>query len=171
MRASARRLRAKAHDQRRAACRRSSGGRAQKGAPGGVRPGGYVKVAWALRVTPRGEGAAHLEREVRVSATDEESWRKFRRHFLVFGPVLVGVVRDVGGDRWVHDACPTLATMIFLEDPERDAMQRAPFALGCTRCARTLPSSRHSRESRWLTDCIREGVASRRLVWRCGFTN
>jgi hypothetical protein len=45
----------------------------------------FVKVAWALRVTPRGAGS-HVEVEVRVDATDEWAWRLFRRYFLVIGP-------------------------------------------------------------------------------------
>ena len=44
----------------------------------------FVKVAWAVRVTPRPRGA-HLEFEVRVDATDEAAWRKFRRYFRVIG--------------------------------------------------------------------------------------
>lgn len=47
---------------------------------------GYAKVAWALRVVPRGESGSRIEVEVRVSATDDESWRKFRRYFRVIGP-------------------------------------------------------------------------------------
>ncbi|HET9253364.1 MAG TPA: hypothetical protein VFP58_14715, partial [Candidatus Eisenbacteria bacterium] len=46
---------------------------------------GYVKVAWCFRVAPH-HGGSHLEMEVRVDATDEESWRKFRRYFRVIGP-------------------------------------------------------------------------------------
>jgi hypothetical protein len=46
----------------------------------------YIKVAWAIRVLPRGAGKSHVEFEVRVAATDEASWRKFRRYFRVIGP-------------------------------------------------------------------------------------
>ena len=46
---------------------------------------GYVKVAWSFRVAPY-RGGSHLEMEVRVDATDEESWRRFRRYFRVIGP-------------------------------------------------------------------------------------
>ena len=45
---------------------------------------GFAKVAWAVRLTPY-DGGTHLELEVRVDATDEESWRKFRRYFLLIG--------------------------------------------------------------------------------------
>ena len=46
----------------------------------------YIKVAWAIRVLPRGPRKSHVEVEVRVAATDEASWRKFRRYFRVIGP-------------------------------------------------------------------------------------
>jgi hypothetical protein len=65
---------------------------------------GYVKVAWALRVSPLATGGAHLELEVRVAATDDLSWRKFRRYFMVIGPasrfirwsLLGALAKDVG---------------------------------------------------------------------------
>jgi hypothetical protein len=47
---------------------------------------GFIKVAWAIRVSPPHEVATHVECEVRVDATDDESWRKFRRYFHVIGP-------------------------------------------------------------------------------------
>jgi hypothetical protein len=46
----------------------------------------FVKVAWAIRVLPRGADRCHVEFEVRVAATDEAAWRKFRRYFRVIGP-------------------------------------------------------------------------------------
>ena len=46
----------------------------------------FVKVAWAIRVLPRGAQKCHVELEVRVAATDEAAWRKFRRYFRVIGP-------------------------------------------------------------------------------------
>jgi hypothetical protein len=46
---------------------------------------GFVKVAWALRVSPRGEQDARLELEVRVDATDDEAWRSFKSYFRVIG--------------------------------------------------------------------------------------
>lgn len=45
---------------------------------------GFAKVAWAIRVTPHVMGT-HLELEVRVDTTDDESWRRFRRYFRVIG--------------------------------------------------------------------------------------
>ena len=46
----------------------------------------FIKVAWAIRVWPRGGRKSHVELEVRVAATDEASWRKFRRYFRLIGP-------------------------------------------------------------------------------------
>jgi hypothetical protein len=45
---------------------------------------GFVKVAWALRALQTGTGT-RIEVEVRVDATDDESWRKFRRYFRIIG--------------------------------------------------------------------------------------
>jgi hypothetical protein len=47
---------------------------------------GFVKVAWAIQLSPRGEHDTHLALEVRVDATDDESWRKFRTYFRLIGP-------------------------------------------------------------------------------------
>lgn len=65
---------------------------------------GWIKVAWSLRVVPRGEREARVELEVRVDATDDESWRKFRRYFRLIGPashllrrtLLSAVARQLG---------------------------------------------------------------------------
>ncbi len=46
----------------------------------------FVKVAWALRVTPRGEHDSRVTLELRVDATDAESWGRFRRYFAMIGP-------------------------------------------------------------------------------------
>lgn len=47
---------------------------------------GWVKVAWALRVLPLGDRDSRVEIEVRVDATDEASWRRFERYWIVVGP-------------------------------------------------------------------------------------
>jgi hypothetical protein len=47
---------------------------------------GWIKVAWALRVVPLGDRGSRLELEVRVDATDDESWHKFRTYFRIIGP-------------------------------------------------------------------------------------
>jgi hypothetical protein len=84
----------------------------------------YIKVAWAIRVSPLGPAGSHLELEVRVAATDDASWRKFRRYFKMIGPasrfirrsVLSALAREFGrpsgsddcrllpGDSWLPDA-------------------------------------------------------------------
>jgi hypothetical protein len=46
---------------------------------------GFIKVAWAIQIAPRGETNTHLTIEVRVDATDEESWKKFRAYFVLIG--------------------------------------------------------------------------------------
>jgi len=46
---------------------------------------GWVKVAWAIRLSPIGEGATRLHFEVRVDATDASSWKRFRRYFRFIG--------------------------------------------------------------------------------------
>ena len=47
---------------------------------------GYIKVAWAIRVLPRGEQDCRVEFELRVDATDDSSWHKFQRYFRLIGP-------------------------------------------------------------------------------------
>ncbi len=46
---------------------------------------GFVKVAWAMQLTPRLDGGTHLVVELRVDATDPVSWRRFRRYFGIIG--------------------------------------------------------------------------------------
>jgi hypothetical protein len=47
---------------------------------------GYVKVAWALRVWAAGPNTSCAGFELRVTATDEEAWTRFRRYFRLIGP-------------------------------------------------------------------------------------
>ena len=64
----------------------------------------FVKVAWAIRLTPLGERDTRLELEVRVDATDDAAWLKFEHYFLLIGPgsrfirriLLSGLARDLG---------------------------------------------------------------------------
>ncbi len=46
----------------------------------------HVKVAWALRIEPLGLYDSRLTVELRVDATDDGAWQKFRRYFQVIGP-------------------------------------------------------------------------------------
>lgn len=45
----------------------------------------FVKVAWAIRVSPRGANDTRVEIEVRVDATDDAAWRKFKNYFRFIG--------------------------------------------------------------------------------------
>jgi hypothetical protein len=47
---------------------------------------GFVRVAWAIRVAPKGHDRSRVELEVRADATDPASWRKFRLYFALVGP-------------------------------------------------------------------------------------
>jgi hypothetical protein len=52
---------------------------------GFVEPG-FAKVAWALRLSSTDERRTKVTVEVRVAATDEASWKSFRRYFMFIGP-------------------------------------------------------------------------------------
>jgi hypothetical protein len=47
---------------------------------------GFVRVAWALSLTPLDDRVTKLGIEVRVDATDAQSWQRFRRYFRLIGP-------------------------------------------------------------------------------------
>ncbi len=47
---------------------------------------GWGKVAWNLRVDPRDGGGSWITVEVRVTATDAASWRRFRAYWTLVGP-------------------------------------------------------------------------------------
>ncbi|MGE6759829.1 hypothetical protein ACQKGO_17565 [Corallococcus interemptor] len=59
----------------------------------GVTPGdftsfsnpGFGKLTWNLRVDPRDGGGARLGVELRVTATDAASWKRFRRYWWLIG--------------------------------------------------------------------------------------
>ena len=58
-----------------------------------------------MRCEPRGAQITHIVLELRVSATDEESWLRFRRYFAIVGPfshfirrqVLAMLANELGG--------------------------------------------------------------------------
>ena len=47
---------------------------------------GFVKVAWSLAVDPLPSGGSTIRVDVRVDATDEASWHKFRTYWSLIGP-------------------------------------------------------------------------------------
>ena len=55
----------------------------------------FIKVAWAIRVSPTGDSGSHVELEVRVQATDETAWRKFQRYFRLIGPFSRAIRRSL----------------------------------------------------------------------------
>lgn len=46
---------------------------------------GYAKLAWNLRLDPDLRGGSWLTWELRVTATDNESWQKFQKYWLLIG--------------------------------------------------------------------------------------
>ena len=74
----------------------------------------FVKVAWALRVVPRGDTACRVEIEVRVDATDDEAWQKFKRYFALIGlgshfirrTLLASLARELGTPEAREDERP-----------------------------------------------------------------
>lgn len=56
---------------------------------------GEVKVAWAIDVEPLPSGGSRIWVEVRVDATDDESWTRFRRYFRVIGPASRFIRRSI----------------------------------------------------------------------------
>jgi hypothetical protein len=113
---------------------------------------GFVKVAWAVRATPHNERDTHVEVEVRVDATDDESWEKFRRYFRVIGPgsrfirhsVLKSFARELGapeardderslpGDDLIPDAGAELTHSIDIAAPP-EAIWPWLVQMGCRR--------------------------------------
>lgn len=73
---------------------------------------GYVRVAWSLSLTALDENTSRVAFEVRVDATDPESWARFRRYFRLIGPgshfirrhVLAGLEKRHGLQRREQDA-------------------------------------------------------------------
>lgn len=58
-------------------------------------PAGGLAVGWEIRSTPLGERAARVTAELRVSATDDASWRRFERTYRVLRPVSRLVLQNV----------------------------------------------------------------------------
>jgi hypothetical protein len=98
---------------------------------------GFVKVAWAVRVLPWGESGSRVEVEVRVDATDDASWPKFKRYFRLIGPgshfirrtLLASLARELGapeaainerslsGDDLLSDASAQITHAITIAAP------------------------------------------------------
>lgn len=84
---------------------------------------GWVKVAWSIRLAPLGESATRLFLEVRVDATDDASWDKFTKYWVVIGPgshfvrrVLLCGLRHRFGDHDAHEEDRALPGDALLPD-------------------------------------------------------
>ncbi len=55
---------------------------------------GFAKAAWNFRLRPRAQGGVHLSTETRVKALDPASRRRFRRYWLLVGPLSGWVRRE-----------------------------------------------------------------------------
>ena len=53
---------------------------------GAFREPGYVKIVWTLRAEPLGEWASMFHTETRVSTTDPETTKRFRRYWSYVAP-------------------------------------------------------------------------------------
>jgi hypothetical protein len=113
---------------------------------------GEVKVAWALRVLPCGDRDARVEIEVRVDATDEQAWERFRRYWQIIGPgshfirraLLHGLARELGtpegheedrplpGDDLLPDAAGQITHAITVHAPP-EAIWPWLVQMGCQR--------------------------------------
>lgn len=113
---------------------------------------GYARVAWAIRVSPRGERGARIEFELRVDATSDEAWHRFQRYFLLIGPgshfirhaALAGLVRELGapdayendrpmeGDAFLPEALAQITKGITIAAPP-EAIWPWLVQMGCRR--------------------------------------
>ncbi len=112
----------------------------------------YARVAWAIRVSPRGEHGARIEFEVRIDATTDEAWERVRRYYLLIGPgshfirhaVLAAIARELGapdadenergleGDAFLPDALAQITKGITVAAPP-EAIWPWLVQMGCRR--------------------------------------
>jgi hypothetical protein len=113
---------------------------------------GWIKVAWSIRLEPLGDAATRLVFDLRVDATDESSWTKFARYWLVIGPgshfirstFLSGMRRRFGspegreddrpmaGDELLPDAAAQVTQGITIDAPP-DQIWPWLVQMGCRR--------------------------------------
>jgi len=89
---------------------------------------GLVKVAWALRVSPLGRHDAHVDLVLRVDATDDAAWQKFKAYFRLIGPASHFIRRSILanlGRKWGTPASreneQALAGDVLLPDAQAQA--------------------------------------------------
>ena len=113
---------------------------------------GWVKVAWALQLHELSDASTRVRLELRVDATDEQSWRKFSRYFRVVGPpsrfirrsTLSALAREHGtpaskqnerplrGDALLPDASMQVTHSILIDAPP-EAVWPWLVQMGCQR--------------------------------------
>lgn len=56
---------------------------------------GFVRLVWSIQLSPIGSMSSRLRVELRIDAADALTWRRFRRTYLLLGPLLRLVRRRV----------------------------------------------------------------------------
>ena len=56
---------------------------------------GWGKLAWSLRAEPSSDAGSLMIFELRVTATDDASWRRFTRYFSLIGPFSRAIRRSL----------------------------------------------------------------------------
>jgi len=140
----------------------------------------YIKVAWALRVEPGGAHAARLVMELRVDATDDAAWAKFRPYFGVIGPfsrwirrsLLAAFARELGapGDtrpdwRDIVDGLRGATRMLADFVTPSDRPTRSHWGLDTRDAVRVYPGDDRVRSPRWGWTHAVEIEAPAERVW------
>jgi hypothetical protein len=124
---------------------------------------GWVKVAWTIRLVAVELRRTRVEVELRVDATDDASWRKFRRYFRVIGPgsrfirrsLLASLAREYGADeprddwRDVAEGVSGAAIMLAAFATPFLRSARAHWGMERAAAARPYPGDDLVKEPRW----------------------
>jgi hypothetical protein len=61
----------------------------------GAKGPGVVRFVWSIQLSPIGSASSRLRVELRIDAADALTWRRFRRTYLLLGPLMRLVRRRV----------------------------------------------------------------------------
>ncbi len=139
---------------------------------------GFVNVAWSIALSPLASGGCHLHLEVRVDATDDLSWTRFRRYFRLIGIgshlirrwLLASLARELGRpghESWreIRDGLAGAARMTAaLLTPFR-RQRRGHWGLGRELAERAYPGDERIAEPLWGWTHGIEIAAPPALVW------
>lgn len=106
-------------------------------------PPGFGKIAWSISVEPHGHGST-ITLELRTSATDEDSWKKFKRYYRVVG-IGSKLIRISMMNRFETE----LGKMALPDDEHR-----------------SLPGDELIPETKYSLTCHRDIEAPASIVWR-----